>query len=71
MYTMYIENRRVIGPSGQTLFATESYKCKSEHIGDQLFHVNMSIVAINHAEKGFAFKDKMINGESQNCSKTC
>ena len=26
IYTMYIENLRVIGPSGQMLFTIESYK---------------------------------------------
>ena len=42
-YDIYIENVRVIGPSGHTLFAIEPYTVKST--SDQLFSVNMLIVA--------------------------
>ena len=39
---MYLENMRVIHPSGQMLFSIESYKVKSEHQPSAVLHKHVN-----------------------------
>ena len=67
---MYIVNVIVIGPSSQMLFDYHINHIKlNQSTGHQLFGVNMSNVAINHAGKGFASKTKRSMGNHKIAAK--